>query len=164
MGVNAIGLSGFIITMSSGKVTNVLKLFYPQFLRCYLLVFYSYGLDDCFLGTSLAVEETTAIPLGALCNEVEHVALSAIPVTVLISPNGKSLNSKSLCSCGMSTLCLNHKRLLSFLLALMATMQGAGVRNLIQTTTTTTTMKSPASLSSSFSYQSLSISPISIYQ
>lgn len=161
MGVNAIGLSGFIITMSSGKVTNVLKLFYPQFLRCYLLVFYSYGLDDCFLGTSLAVEETTAIPLGALCNEVEHVALSAIPVTVLISPNGKSLNSKSLCSCGMSTLCLNHKRLLSFLLALMATMQGAGVRNLIQTTTT---MKSPASLSSSFSYQSLSISPISIYQ
>lgn len=161
MGVNAIGLSGFIITMSSGKVTNVLKLFYPQFLRCYLLVFYSYGLDDCFLGTSLAVEETTAIPLGALCNEVEHVALSAIPVTVLISPNGKLLNSKSLCSCGMSTLCLNHKRLLSFLLALMATMQRAGVRNLIQTTTT---MKSPASLSSSFSYQSLSISPISIYQ
>lgn len=159
MGVNA--KSGFIITMSSGKVTNVLKLFYPQFLRCYLLVFYSYGLDDCFLGTSLAVEETTAIPLGALCNEVEHVALSAIPVTVLISPNGKLLNSKSLCSCGMSTLCLNHKRLLSFLLALMATMQGAGVRNLIQTTTT---MKSPASLSSSFSYQSLSISPISIYQ
>lgn len=161
MGVNAIGLSGFIITMPSGKVTNVLKLFYPQFLRCYLLVFYSYGLDDCFLGTSLAVEETTAIPLGALCNEVEHVALSAIPVTVLISPNGKLLNSKSLCSCGMSTLCLNHKRLLSFLLALMATMQRAGVRNLIQTTTT---MKSPASLSSSFSYQSLSISPISIYQ
>lgn len=161
MGVNAIGLSGFIITMPSGKVTNVLKLFYPQFLRCYLLVFYSYGLDDCFLGTSLAVEETTAIPLGALCNEVEHVALSAIPVTVLISPNGKLLNSESLCSCGMSTLCLNHKRLLSFLLALMATMQRAGVRNLIQTTTT---MKSPASLSSSFSYQSLSISPISIYQ